>query len=98
MIGKVAAGALAMAAMGCSTVPPDGMPVHGGDGSCDAARAQPLVGRMATSELGAEAMRLTGADGLRWIPPGAAVTMDYRPGRLNIKLDAHNRVTDFTCG
>ncbi|HWH17124.1 MAG TPA: I78 family peptidase inhibitor [Allosphingosinicella sp.] len=89
-----------MIGTGCAAVPPDveEIPVHGGGGSCTETRAQPLVGRAATSELGAEAMRLTGANAIRWIQPGSAVTMDYRPGRLNIHLDAQNRVTRFTCG
>ena len=90
--------------MACAPVPPtepveEQIPVHGGTGqACNAGRAQSLVGREATSELGAEALRLTGAGALRWIPPGAMVTMDYREDRLNIELDARNRVTRLRCG
>ena len=69
-----------------------------GAGECDASKASALVGREATSELGAEALRRTGAAMLRWLPPGAFVTMDYRRDRLNIELDARNRVTGFKCG
>ena len=65
---------------------------------CDAAPAQSLDGRQATSELGAEALKRTGARTIRWIQPGQAVTMDYREDRLNIALDAHNRVTRVSCG
>ncbi len=57
-----------------------------------------LVGRAATTELGAEAMRSANARTIRWIRPGDAVTMDYRTDRLNIDLDAANRVTGFRCG
>jgi hypothetical protein len=90
--------------MGCAPAPPveageEQVPVHGGTGGlCDASRAQSLVGRQATSELGAEALRLSGAGTIRWVPPGGMVTMDYREDRLNIELDAQNRVTRVRCG
>ena len=90
--------------MGCAPVPPseppeEQVPVHGSTGRiCNAAPAQFLVGREADGELGAEAMRLSGAGKLRWIPKGAMVTMDYREDRLNIELDANNRVTRIRCG
>jgi hypothetical protein len=65
---------------------------------CDASKAEALVGREASEENGAEAQRLTGARGLRWIRPGQAVTMDYSPSRLNIKVDANERIEGFSCG
>lgn len=87
---------------GCAPVPPqppaEVEPRVFGEGNCNAAPAQRLIGRAATTELGAEALRLTGATALRWIPPGSAVTMDYRTDRLNIELDAQNRVTRIRCG
>lgn len=67
-------------------------------GPCDASRAQSLVGRSGTAELGADALRRTGAKELRWIRPGQAVTMDFREARLNVELDAGDRVARFTCG
>ena len=66
--------------------------------SCDASRANGLIGQMQTEELGEQALRLTGARTLRWITPGMAVTMDYSPSRLNIRLDGGRRVTGFDCG
>lgn len=86
-----ALGALALA--GCATAPADGEPA-----ACRGDRAASLVGQAATSEAGAEAMRLTGARMLRWIRPGDAVTMDYRPERLNVHLDAQGRIARFDCG
>ncbi len=62
------------------------------------ARLGPLVGRARSEALGAEAQRLSGAGRLRWIRPGDAVTMDYRTDRLNIHLDAQDRVEHFSCG
>ena len=88
----------------CAPVPPaepaqEQFPVVGETGHvCNAARAQPLVGRDGTSEVGAEALRLSGARTIRWIPPRTAVTMDYREDRLNIELDGRNRVTRIRCG
>lgn len=67
-------------------------------GPCDADPAQGLVGEIATSALGQRAMQLTGAEELRWIPPDTAVTMDYRPTRLNIEYDGEQRVTAIRCG
>ena len=99
----LAAGAMLMAAtLGCTTPA-----VKGGDEpirergtgrGCDAARAQGLVGRQANEALAAEALRLTGASTLRWVPMGAMVTMDYRPDRLNIHLGPRNEVAKIACG
>jgi len=88
--------------MGCAAVPPDVEPEPPVEGAaarkCDAGPAQGLVGQAATTELGAEALRLTGAQRLRWIRPGDAVTMDYREDRLNVHLDAQGRVQRLSCG
>lgn len=97
---------LASAALlaGCApvadVVEPDGVrePIDMAAGRCDAATLGNLVGREATQALGGEALRRSGATRLRWIPPGAAVTMDYSLARLNIELDAKNRVTRLRCG
>ena len=84
----------------CAAVPPgeEAPREVGADGMCTTDRLQELVGQPATSELGAEAMRRSGARALRWIRPGDAVTMDYRTDRLNVRLDADNRVERFDCG
>ena len=85
--------------MACAAVPPDQeVPDPGSGYSCSAAGLGDLVGRTASSELGAEALRRSGSRGLRWIRPGDAVTMDYRQDRLNIHLDERNRVQRFACG
>ncbi|QLC24129.1 hypothetical protein HFP57_03185 [Parasphingopyxis algicola] len=77
--------------------PVDELPMVGG-GPCDADAAQQLVGEPVSQELAVTAMRLSGARELRWIPPNSAVTMDYRPARLNIEYDEGSTVTAINCG
>lgn len=85
--------------LACATVPPEEVPAEpDAAGSCSTEDLSALAGRAASSELGVEAMRLSGARRLRWIRPGDAVTMDYRADRLNIHLDGQNRVERFACG
>jgi hypothetical protein len=69
-----------------------------GSGVCSAEGLANLVGQPATSDLAADALDRSGARSLRWLQPGMAVTMDYRRDRLDIHLDASNRVTRITCG
>ncbi len=101
--------AAALAIAGCAAVPPaeppPGEPPPGEpppplpDGlPCSAEGLGDLLGRPAGQQLGAEAMRRSGAGALRWIRPGDAVTMDYSEHRLNIHLDERDRVQQFACG
>jgi hypothetical protein len=103
----LAAPLLILLAGGCATVPPanagtttdeEQPPRVEGEGRCDAKPAQHLVGRTRNGEIGTEALRLSGARTLRWIPEGTMVTMDYREDRLNIDLDRSNRITRIRCG
>jgi peptidase inhibitor I78 family protein len=93
--------ALALALAGCGTTiqwfPPIA-PEQAPEGTCDPRHLSRLVGRPGTPELGAEAQRRSGSARLRWIRPGDMVTMDFSPQRLNIRLDASNRVESFACG
>lgn len=99
MISRIAAAAACGAALSaCATAEP--IPVRGGEptGSrCSDSNIQQFVGRQATSELGAEMLRVSGASNLRWVPHGTAVTMEYRPDRLTVYLDANNRVERISC-
>jgi outer membrane biogenesis lipoprotein LolB len=94
----ITAAALALLA-GCMTMDEEAA-APGDDArfACSADRLGGLVGRQASTELGAEAMRASGARTIRWIQPGMAVTMDYRTDRLNIELDGANRVVALRCG
>lgn len=65
---------------------------------CEAESAQSLLGQKASVELGQEAMKLSGATILRWIPPRTPVTRDYRNNRLNINYDDMLIITQIYCG
>lgn len=98
---RIAMLVLATAALtaGCKTFADDeSLPKDAERFTCDAAPVQSLIGQTASQGLGAEAVRTSGARTIRWIPPGVAVTMDYRTDRLNIHLDAQNKVTKIDCG
>ncbi|HEX6375544.1 MAG TPA: I78 family peptidase inhibitor [Allosphingosinicella sp.] len=99
---RLIGGALLMAMTGCANLPPpnaEEVPVRGDSGrKCDASKAQGLVGRKASQELGEAALRLSGAGALRWIPEGGIVTMDFREDRLNLRLDGQNKVVAISCG
>ena len=66
--------------------------------ACNAASGEGPVGRQASLELGAEARRLTGARISRFLRPGQIVTMEYRADRLNLHLDAQDKVERINCG
>ncbi len=103
MMVRTGLAGLMLMASACTNVPP---PANGsvppeqgvGESGCNAAAAQDLVGRQRSEALEAEALRLTGARAVRWIRPGDAVTMDFRPDRLNIEVDEQGRVSTFRCG
>ena len=67
-------------------------------GLCNAASVQSALGRPFTVELGADLEGKSGARTSRVIRPGQAVTMDYRPDRLNVELDAADKVSGLKCG
>ena len=84
--------ALTLLLAGCTTAadPPPA--------KCEVEPLRALIGQPATDELGKEALRLSQARTLRWKPPGAIITMDFRPDRLNMSLDDQHRVIGFDCG
>lgn len=86
--------ALAAGLAACTTVEKAGTPAEGG--ACNAAAAQPYVGKPASAADQARAA--SGAKAMRLIRPGQAVTMDYRPDRLNVELDASDSIVRIACG
>ncbi len=75
---------------GCATTPAQRV--------CDAANTGALTGSTASTELGDQVLKATGARTLRWVQPGTMVTMDFRQDRANVRLDSGNRVTKIDCG
>jgi hypothetical protein len=101
-IGRMVMGATLVMTAACAPLPPAEAgepPIQGESGrKCEAAGVQSLLGQQASAELGAEAMRASGAAKLRWIPEGAMITMDYSESRLNIQLDRQNKIVRIYCG
>ncbi len=66
--------------------------------SCDTSALAKLVGKPFSASVEADAKKQSGLTNVRVIRPGMAVTMDFRPDRLNIDIDEKNIVTGFRCG
>lgn len=78
-----------------TTNPP---PTDGGSHVCTAQPGQVLIGQQATAENGARALALTNSATLRWGPPGAVFTMDFRQDRVNVMYDESMTITEIRCG
>lgn len=65
---------------------------------CGADKAKSSIGQSYTVEIGARLQDVSGAKSMRVIRPGQAVTMDYRPDRLNVELDETDRISRISCG
>lgn len=66
--------------------------------TCTADKASHVVGRHIEPALEREAMESSGADTLRVIQPGQAITKDYRAERLNLQLNDYGTVVRAYCG
>lgn len=69
-----------------------------GSGKCSGDALASYVGQKVTAALGAEPLAKSGARTLRWGPPGAAMTMDYREDRLTVSYDEQMVITRLSCG
>jgi hypothetical protein len=65
---------------------------------CDPAPVQSLLGQVATPALQSRARADAGAEDLRVLAPGQAASKEYRAGRLNLQLDAGDRLIRAYCG
>ena len=90
----VIAGALALTA--CYEDRPT--PLPGPPQACEPSRAQFAVGRNAGPRVVNQAQRRSGAATVRVIGPNDAVTMDFRPDRLNLETNARGRIVRVRCG
>lgn len=66
--------------------------------TCNEKAGQWAVGQLADEALVAKVKADTGSDRVRVIRPGMAVTMDWREDRVNLEVDADNRVLTVRCG
>ena len=68
-------------------------------GACNADRARAdAIGQIADATTVERARTQSGARVTRVIPPDTMVTMEYNEHRLNIDVDADNRITQLRCG
>jgi hypothetical protein len=65
---------------------------------CRADDARFAVGQPGTPQLEAAARVRAGAQSVRTLKPDQVVTMEFNGGRLNLVVDARNRVTAVRCG
>lgn len=66
--------------------------------ACDAAPAQSAVGQTQTAALVEDVRQKSGAHLARVLRPGQAVTMEFSGDRVNVVVDAANKVTAVRCG
>lgn len=66
--------------------------------SCNADAARSIVGQTASADVVEQARTAAGADTARTLKPGQATTMEFKGDRLNIDVDANNKVTNVRCG
>ncbi len=71
-------------------------PVSEGD-RCGVSKVSDAAGRKDSPSLRADVVRKVGHSRVRWLPPGTAATMDYRPDRLNVDIDSRGIVTRLYC-
>jgi len=105
---RVLLAAAALMGAGCvphpdSTPPPDAAPGHGApipneEPPCNAGPPEVLLGRVWSPALEREAQRLAGARAIRTLRPGQVVTMEFRMDRLNLHLNAQEKIERINCG
>lgn len=67
-------------------------------GVCDARALGQFVGQAPTKENAIKLQGFARAKSLRWVPFGGAMTMDYSPQRLTVKLDQQGLIASASCG
>jgi hypothetical protein len=66
--------------------------------ACNAANAQFAIGQAPTASVIEEARRRSGAQMARVLRPGQVVTLEFNGSRLNLDVDASDRVVRVRCG
>lgn len=65
--------------------------------ACGASKVAAFVSQEATPAVRARLAKEVGHDRIRWVGPDTVVTMDFRPDRLNVTLDANDIITGGKC-
>lgn len=88
-----------LALAGCAGL---GVPAGGAPAApaarCDAEAAQFAMGQSFGPALEREVRQRSGANVVRWLNPGQAVTMEFNPARINLTLDGRSRIVKIACG
>ena len=67
-------------------------PIH-----CDAGKVAGAIGRLPSAEVVEAARKAAGAEVVRTLRQGQAITKEFRVGRLNRVLDAEGRIASANC-
>jgi hypothetical protein len=101
---KAIIGLAAIGLAGCATSGGDNAPEPAAPEAdmmpmkCNPDAVQSYVGRQADEATGAAILKDSGARTLRWGPPNAAWTMDFREDRVNVQYDSKMTIGQITCG
>ena len=95
-LGLVPLAVMTVAACASQAQSPVARPAPGG--LCAAEGLGRFAGQPASSQLGAEILRESGASTLRWVPDGTMVTMEFNERRVTVHLDRSSRVERAVCG
>lgn len=86
-----------LALAGCSEQAPRPVPPPPMNSDCGAGQLGAYVGQPASDAALSAIRQWRGDNPVRVLKPGSAMTMDYRPGRLNVFLDDQGRIEKFSC-
>lgn len=94
----ILAGVLAVGGCTAETQEPETTPPPPAEAKgCGTEQLGGYVGQPASEEVLARIRQWRGDNPIRVLKPGSAMTMDYRPERLNIFLDDAGIIKEFKC-
>jgi hypothetical protein len=93
-------GACSTAAAPGPTHSPADLPVHGQTPghACTMEGTEQFIGQTRSDETADAIKLISNARMVRWVPPGVAMTMDFRSDRVTVYLDDSGRITKINCG
>ncbi|CDO36369.1 MULTISPECIES: I78 family peptidase inhibitor [Novosphingobium] len=97
LAGVLGASVLALSACTGDQTAPETAPPPPIAESCGAEQLGAYVGQPANEEVLGLIRQWRGDNPIRVLKPGSAMTMDYRPNRLNVFLDDKGMIEKFGC-